>query len=173
MALLSGCSAGPTPAPPRFLFEDFETGQARWKDAGSGSVRTTVTLVEGGVGGDRAAQVQIRSAGPGEGWSDLTWPIEAWPAGATHLVAWVRAPRPCRIAIKVNLGPGHEDLEMWGRTIEVGTEWREVRIEIGDLDEFLWGHKRSAAPDPARILGIGFVERGLPALFEVDRIGAD
>ncbi len=168
--LLAGCAAK-LPAP-RVMVDDFESGQARWKDAGSGAVRTTVTLVDGSVGGRRAAHIDIKSTG-GEGWSDLTWPVDGWPVGATHISVWLRAATPCQVMIKVNLGPGHDDLEMWGCAVNVTTEWREVRVAVAELTQFIWGHKHGAAVEPPRITGIGFAEYKLTASFEVDRIAIE
>lgn len=168
---LAACAAGPVPSEPRLMIADFEDGRARWRDAGSGWKRTEVEIVDGGVAGDRAARIVFSGEGTGEAWTDLTWPVAAWPAGATHLAFWARAERPCRILVKVNLGPTHEDLEMWAAPVDLGPEWREHAIPIAALTERIFAHRQSPAVDPTRVIGIGFVERDFPVAFEVDRIG--
>jgi hypothetical protein len=171
LLLLASCAAGPAPSEPRVMIEDFESGRARWKDAGSGWKKTEVEIVEGGVAGRRAARVTISGKGEGAAWSDLTWPVGSWPEGATHIVFWARAPKACRILVKVNLGPTHEDLEMWAAAVEVGVEWREIAVAVADLRERIWAHRQSPAVEPARIIGVGFVETDVPVTFEIDRIG--
>lgn len=172
VGLLAGCATSLPPTAPRFMIEDFESGRVRWRDAGSGWKRTEVALIEGGVGGRRAARIEFSGRDDGtRAWTDLTWPVERRPDGGATIVFWARAPRPCRVLVKVNLGPGHEELEMWARTLELSTAWREYAVPVSELTEFLWGHRRSAAVDAARIVGIGFAELDVPTVFEVDRIG--
>jgi hypothetical protein len=167
---LAGCAAPPPPAP-RVMIEDFEAGAARWKDAGSGAVRTEVAIIDGGVGGRRAARVTISREG--DGWSDLTWPVDAWPDGARHIVLWARAPRPCAVYLKVNLGPAHDDLEMWARRLDLAPDWTEHRVPVAELTHFIWGHKRGERVDARRIIGIGFAEVARSVTFEFDRLGLD
>lgn len=171
LLMLAGCAAGPAVAEPRVMVEDFESGRARWKDAGSGWKKTTVEIVDGGVAGRRAARIEFDGGGAGPAWTDLTWPVDGWPAGAREIVFWARAPRPCRVLVKINLGPTHDDLEMWGREIALDTGWTEVVVPVDSLTTFIWGHQRGAAPDASRLQGIGFVESDFPVTFEVDRIG--
>lgn len=155
------------------MVEDFESGRARWRDAGSGWKKTEVEIVDGGVGGRKAARVSFSGKGEGEAWTDLTWPVEKWPDGATHVVFWARAAKPCRILVKANLGPTHEDLEMWATAVGITAEWREIAVALADLKERIWAHRQSPAIEPARIIGIGFVELDFPVTFEIDRIGLD
>ncbi len=159
--LLAGCAAAAAPEP-GVIVDDFESGRARWRDAGSGAKRTEVDL--------RAGAARITFGGGATGWTDLTWPVDRWPEGATAIAVRVRAPRACRVFLKVNLGPEHDDLEMWGRTLELTAEWREHVVPVAQLTHYIWGHRRSAGPDASRIVGIGFAESDFPVTFEVDFI---
>ena len=161
LVLLAGCAAA-APPEPGIVVEDFDTGRTRWRDAGSGARRTEVRVAGGAA--------RIAFSGGADGWTDLTWPVDRWPEGATAIAFRARAPKPSRIFVKVNLGPSHEDLEMWGREVELSTEWREFVVPVAELTRYVWGHRRSPACDPSRILGIGFVESDFPVEFDVDRI---
>jgi hypothetical protein len=173
LVLLVSCGPATSVAEPRVMIEDFESGRARWRDAGSGWKKTSVEIVDGGVGGRRAARITFEGSGTGEAWTDLTWPVERWPDRATAVSFWARAPKSCKVQIKMQLGPGHDDLEMWAKTVEVGTGWRAYVVPVAEFTEFIWGHKRGSRVEPARIVGIGFVEVDFPVVFEVDRIGIE
>jgi hypothetical protein len=163
------------------LVDDFEPGGGTaWKRLDSGSMRSEIEAVRPGKSGARAARVEFSGERAAGSWTDLHRAVE-WPAGGGFdtVAFWARADAPSRVLVKVHQGRRHDDLEMYGRAIELGPEWRRFRIALVEFRELIFSHPRfdggkaSGRIDPAQIVAIRFAEppgAPLPLAFYVDRI---
>lgn len=161
--------------------DDFESGIGpAWKRLDSGSMRSEIEAVGPGRSGRFAARIQFSGTRGDGSWTDLHRAVD-WPSdgGFDTIAFWARADAPARAQAKVHQGRRHDELEMYGRTIEIDTAWRRFRIPLSEFRALIFSHPRfdggeaTGGIEPARIVGIGFAEladAALPLVFYVDGI---
>jgi len=163
------------------VVDDFESGIGPdWKRLDSGSILSDIRSSESAKVGAKAARVEFSGSRSAGSWTDLhracRWPTDE---GVDTVCFWARSDRPARVQVKINQGLRHDDLEMYGKTVELASEWRRYRVPLSEFRELIFSHpamdggSASGGIDPKQVLGIGFVEPAdavLPLVFFVDRI---
>ncbi|HLG42089.1 MAG TPA: carbohydrate binding domain-containing protein [Planctomycetota bacterium] len=163
------------------VVDDFEGGiSPQWKRMDSGSMQSDIFAISAARLGTGAARIEFSGSRSPGSWTDFyrdsRWPTEG---GVDTVCLWARSDRPARVMIKVNQGLRHDDLEMYGKTLELGPEWRRYRIPLSEFRELIFSHAQqdggsaSGMVDPKQILGVGFAEPAdapLPLVFYVDQL---
>ena len=158
-----------------FVVDNFEGAHLKkWRKQDSGNMKSAIEFSNDAKEGKKSAKVSFTGSKEDSSWLDLFYDIGVgnWPKGGNVITFWAKAPKECKVLLKINQGAQHEEWEFYGsKELTIGTEWKKYSLNIKDTANLIWGHLEppSGRIIPETVYGIGFDAVDFPVEFLVDQ----
>lgn len=164
---------------PVVVIDNFEadTSAKLWSSfLDSGTLHSSITTTDSTSRvGKKAAKITFTGTRSKNSWTNL-YCKTIIPDQATKVSFWAKAGKECKVQVKLNQGTNHENMEMYGKTISIGTGWKKYAIGIDEFSEFIFSHLKMEGKDSPgkvnkkQVFGVGFAEVDLPVTFFIDQL---
>ena len=161
------------------IIDDFEFAEAtykRWSNPmESGKMRSSIELSDTAHAGKKGGKISFTGVKSAGSWTNLQCKTTI-PTDKTKITFWARAEKECKVNITIYQGADHKDMEIFGKQIVIGTEWKKYEVNINEISDIIFSHPKqdggtaSAHLTKANVFAIGFSETESAATFFLDNL---
>lgn len=172
-------AADKTAASVPVVIDDFESAEVTYKKWSnpmeSGTMKSSIDLSDSAQSGKKSAKISFTGTKSPGSWTNLQCKT-TFPAGKNKITFWARAEKECTIKITSYQGAYHNEMEIFGKTITIGTTWKKYEVGISELTEIIFSHfsqdggKASEKITKEKVTAVGFADTGSPAVFYLDNL---
>jgi hypothetical protein len=161
------------------LLDDFENNEITYKQwtngYESGNVKSDISVVNDSTINSNVGRISFTGEKNETSWTNL-YCKAIFDKEQSVITFMARAPKEVKVQLTISQGKKHDEMEMYGHTFTIGTEWKLYHIKIVEINEFIFSHLLMAnKPSPAKVInskviGLGFTEVDFPTVFYIDQL---